>query len=101
MGPIRCVMLISAAGRVRTPESPQATPAEALFMDFGEAQTAPERHFSPKKKALQLSLHGYSSTTSYFFFCALDGCGVVSSSVPMMLSKVFFWSAVKRALILE
>jgi hypothetical protein len=50
MDPIRCVMLISSAGRVTKPESPQATPAEALFMGFGEAQTAPERQLSRKKK---------------------------------------------------
>lgn len=69
MGPIRCVMLISAAGRVRKPESPEATPAVAMFMDFRRSSNCSKEAFISEKKTLQLSLHGALDNELLLFLC--------------------------------
>ena len=56
MDPIRCVMLISTAGRVRKAESLQGNSAEALFLDFAGSSNLHQRgSFGAKEKAFQLS----------------------------------------------
>ena len=55
MDPIRCVMLISAAGRVRKAESPEATPAEALLLNLAGKLKHSQSATCGKKEGIQLS----------------------------------------------
>lgn len=78
MDPIRCVMLISAAGRVRKAESPEATPAKALFLNLPGKLKRSQSATCGKKEGIPAQLECLSSrmrVTSFFVLWMEVGIG--------------------------